>query len=199
MFGSLKEFHIAVCNFTTHILLISSKSKWRIRSPFQGGDHNTALFNSVLQGRRVIFIKKNGVPTIVILKVIVNVEGLWVRNPFRIQSEWKILWSRPWRLHRTHLKLLRKENSLQEAPGLHTRLSCVLSGGAQIALMGQESWPLTPKWLRVMWLVGSGPENRDVQRGQYLDLLRQQNYLYLYWNKSGDRCNSPFFCCIKSS
>lgn len=127
MFGSLKEFHIAVCNFTTHIPPVSSKSKWRIH--FQGGDHNTALFNSVLQGRRVIFIKRNSVPTIVILKVIVNVEGLWVRNPFRIQSEWKILWSRPWRLHRTHLKLLRKEISLQEAPGLHTRLSCVLSGG----------------------------------------------------------------------
>lgn len=107
MFGSLKEFHIAVSNFTTHIPLVSSKSKWRIQSPFQGGDHNTALFNSVLQGRRVIFIKKNGV-RIVILKFIVNVERLWVRNPFRIQSQCKILWSRPWRLHSTDLKLLKK-------------------------------------------------------------------------------------------
>lgn len=51
----------------------------------------TAVFNSVLQGRRVKCIYKNGVHTIVILKVIVNVEDLWLRNPFRIQSERRIL------------------------------------------------------------------------------------------------------------
>lgn len=32
-----------------------------------------------------------GVHTAVIPKVIVNVEGLWLRNPFRIQSERKML------------------------------------------------------------------------------------------------------------
>lgn len=54
------------------------------------------------------FIYKNGVHVIEMFKVIVNVEGLWVRNPFRIQSEGKRLWGRPRRLHRTYIKMLKK-------------------------------------------------------------------------------------------
>lgn len=65
------------------------------------------LIVSSMEGERYLYIK-HFVHTIVILKVVVNAEGLWVRNPFSIQSEWKILWHRPWRRHSTHLKLLKK-------------------------------------------------------------------------------------------
>lgn len=109
VFCSQKKFHNVACNFTTHIPLVSSlKSKRRIQIVFskEAIIILTAVCNSIVQGRRVLWIYKNGVHTTVILEVIVNVEGLWVRNPFRIQSERRILSNRPWRLPRTHLKLL---------------------------------------------------------------------------------------------
>ena len=40
-----------------------------------------------------IYIYKTGVFPVVMLKVIVNVERLWARNPFRIQSGREILWN----------------------------------------------------------------------------------------------------------
>ena len=44
---------------------------------------------------------------------------------------------------------------------------------------------------------GPSGSDRDVQRAQYLYLylylLRQQNYLFLYLNKSGKRLKNPVF------
>ena len=91
----------------TRLLLQFPNTNWN--SPFQGGSHNTNcdVFNSVLQGRRAICIHRKWVHTIVILKVIVNVEDLLVRNPFRIQSERSILRNRThfpgWIKHQTVL------------------------------------------------------------------------------------------------
>lgn len=41
--------------------------------------------------------------------------------------------------------------------------------------------------------------NRDGQRGWCLGLVRQQDYLYLYWNKSGSRRNNPLFVAGKAA
>lgn len=66
----------------------------------------------------------------VILKVIVNVGGLWVRNPFRIQSVRSRLFNTP---HRLHSKLLEKRFLWMER-----QLPFALLTGAHIALIGQN-------------------------------------------------------------
>lgn len=87
MFGSHKEFHVAVCNFTTHIP--PSLPSLNEGSSVPSKETIIIVFYLIasFMERRVVFISKNGVHTIVILPVIVNAEGLWVRNPFSIQSE----------------------------------------------------------------------------------------------------------------
>lgn len=83
----------------------TQQSKRNCNSPFQGGHHGTNCYILqcfVSKQSNGVCINKNGVHTV--LRAIVNVEDLGVGNPFRIQSERRILRNRPWRVHRTHLK-----------------------------------------------------------------------------------------------
>lgn len=185
MFGSLKEFHIAVCDFTTHIPL--SLPSLNERSSVPSKETTIIVFYLIASSveRRVVFMDKNGVHTIVIPPLIVNAEGLGVRNPFSIQSEWKILWRRPWRRHRTHLELLKKRFPCRKQKDY--TLDCLLAYQKHTCCSGRSrlmtSDPRVVEGHGCMtdsWEVG-----QRIGMGRYtgLGLVRQQNYLYLYWNK----------------
>lgn len=130
VFGSLKKISQRCEQFhnlhSTRLLLQAQKrANMRTNSLFQGGNHNT---NGCID--RHLSRKESGMYKMVILKVIVNVGGLWVRNPFRIQSVRSRLFNTP---HRMHSKLLEKKFLRVER-----QLPFALLTGAHIALTGQN-------------------------------------------------------------
>lgn len=109
----LRRKFTKLCTISQLAFLISSKSTRGIqRIPSKTAIIIlTSIFNSILARRERYsrIKKKNGLHTIAIRKVILNAEGLCVRNLFRIQSEREILWSKPCSLRRTHFELFKRD------------------------------------------------------------------------------------------
>lgn len=130
VFGSVDEIHNAAHNFTSRILHLLQVHMRNPKNPFQGSHHNFYVY-------------------IHIQYICIQAQWKWICSGFNHRGRCLHADSIPWDTLRGPEKIYFPAGSTRTT---HRTLLCPIGGAANTALIGQETWLLTPAWQKVTWV-----------------------------------------------